>query len=95
MSLQVYVKDKASLDLLGLLSRKDVTWGSVHRMLHGYGLELKRVSMEATPSAQPARNYTSRPPMYSVARSQEKQTVSRPRKSWGSGTMPATRIAGR
>jgi hypothetical protein len=42
LSLQVYVKDKASLDLLGLLSRKDVNWGSVQRMLHGYGLEMKK-----------------------------------------------------
>jgi hypothetical protein len=42
VSLQVYVKDKAALDLLGILSRDKSDWGAVHRMLHGHGLEMKK-----------------------------------------------------
>jgi len=42
VSLQAYVKDKAALDLLGILSRDKSDWGAVHRMLHGHGLEMKK-----------------------------------------------------
>ena len=41
-SLQVYVKDKAAMEMLGILSRSQTGWGQVHWMLYKHGLELKK-----------------------------------------------------